>query len=184
MKPKIVIVGAGGHAKVVCDTIIYMNNYDVVGFVDISKTNSTKRAIGSIFYLDYKIIGTQDSLENLKSLCEYFIVAIGDNLLRDRIFLNLQKFLKPCSIVHPKALISLSATIGIGSVILANSIINSNSIVGKNCIVNSGVIVDNDCKIGNNVYLRMGSLLGNNSEVWDYYSSEMGQIVEPFSKLA
>jgi hypothetical protein len=30
----------------------------------------------------------------------------------------------------------------------------------------------------------MGSLLGNNSEVWDYYSSEMGQIVEPFSKLA
>jgi FlaA1/EpsC-like NDP-sugar epimerase len=39
MKPKIVIVGAGGHAKVVCDTIMHLNIYEIVGFIDIAKSD-------------------------------------------------------------------------------------------------------------------------------------------------
>jgi FlaA1/EpsC-like NDP-sugar epimerase len=42
MKPKIVIVGAGGHAKVVCDTIMHLNIYEIVGFIDIAKSNNVE----------------------------------------------------------------------------------------------------------------------------------------------
>jgi sugar O-acyltransferase (sialic acid O-acetyltransferase NeuD family) len=181
MKPKIVIVGAGGHAKVVCDTIMHLNIYKIVGFVDIAKSDNQNRAIDSLFYLDLKIIANQDSLENLRNVCEYFIVAIGDNFLRFELFNNLKKFLKPYILIHPMAIVSATATIGDGSVILANAIVNSNSIIGNNCIINSGVIIDNDCKIGNNVYLRIGTLVGNNTEIKEFSSSRMGEIIIPHS---
>ncbi len=183
MKPKIVIVGAGGHAKIVCDLILKLNTYELVGFVDIAINAHSNQPLDANFYLDYKIIATQNSLSELENKCEFFIVAIGDNIKRKLYFIELGEILKPVSLIHPTAIISTSAKIGIGTVVLANSIVNSNSVINENCIINSNVVIDNDCNIDSHVYLKMGTLVGNNSHIQQQFTSEMGQTILPFSKL-
>jgi predicted dehydrogenase len=53
MKPKVVIIGAGGHAKIVCDLILKLNKHEIIGFADISEKESMSRKTDSIFYLNF-----------------------------------------------------------------------------------------------------------------------------------
>lgn len=68
--------------------------------------------------------------------------------------------------------------IGEGTVVLANAIINALSKVGNNSIINSAVMVDHDCIIGNHVYLKLGTIVANNTIAPDFYTSEMGEIMK------
>lgn len=177
MKPKIVIIGAGGHGKVVCDAIIFQNKFEVIGFVD------TTLEIGNVVIGNFKIIETQKNISNLKGVAEYYIVAIGNNEVRTKIAHETKSFLKPATVIHPSAIIGSDVTIGEGSVVLANSVINASSSVGENSIINTGNIIDHDCKIGNNVRLSIGTLVGSNSEIGDGYSSTIGERINSFSKI-
>lgn len=177
MKPKIVIIGAGGHGKVVCDAIIAQNTYELIGFVD------TTLEIGEIVIGNYKIIETQNNIFNLKGIAEYYIVAIGNNDVRAKIALEAKSFFKPATIIHPSAIIGSDVTIAKGTVVLANSVINASSSIGENSIINTGNIIDHDCKIGNNVRLSIGTLVGSNSEIGDGYSSTIGEKINSFSKI-
>jgi UDP-3-O-[3-hydroxymyristoyl] glucosamine N-acyltransferase len=183
MKPKVVIIGAGGHAKIVCDLILKLNKHEIIGFADISVNESMSRKTDSIFYLNYKIIANQESLTKLFDQCDHFIIALGNNKKRAHYYDQMKHQLIPLCLIHPNANVSSTAIIGQGSVILANAVVNSNSIVAENCILNSGVIVDNDCRVDDHVYLKMGTLVGNNSMVHSFYTSVMGQIISPFSIL-
>jgi acetyltransferase EpsM len=177
MKPKIVIIGAGGHGKVVCDAIIAQNKYEIIGFVD------TSIEIGTIVTRDLKIIELQNTISNLKGIAEYFIVAVGNNTIREKITLETIPYFKSATIIHPSAIIGFNVTIGEGTVVLANSVINASSFIGKNTIINTGNIIDHDCKIGNNVRLSIGTLVGSNSEIGDGYSASIGEKINSFSKI-
>lgn len=177
MKPKIVIIGAGGHGKVVCNAIIAQNKYEVIGFVD------TSMEIGKIVTGNFKVVETQNNIANLKSIAEYYIVAIGNNEVRAKIAVETGSFLKPAIVIHPSAIIGSDVTIGEGTVVLANAVINASSSIGKNSIINTGDIIDHDCTIGNNVRLSIGTLVGSNSEIGDGYSSAIGEKINSFSKI-
>lgn len=177
MKPKIVIIGAGGHGKVVCDSILAQNKFEVIGFVD------TTLEIGKVVSGNIKIIETQNNISNLKGVAEYYIVAIGNNEVREKIAGEAKSFLKPATIIHPSAIIGSNVTIGEATVVLANSVINASSSIGNNSIINTGNIIDHDCKIGNNVRLSIGTLVGSNSEIGDSYSSSIGEKINSFSKI-
>ncbi len=176
MKPSIVIIGAGGHGKVVYDAILAQNKYKVLGFVD------NKLSIGTVVIDKVAVICSQENVLTLTSKVDYFIVAIGDNEARARAFISLIQFLKPATIIHQNAAIGSEVSIGVGTVVLANAIINAMCNIGENTIVNSGVIIDHEANIGNHVYLKLATIVGNNSNVNDYYTSEIGQKITPFSR--
>lgn len=177
MKPKIVIIGAGGHGKVVCDAILAQNKYELIGFVD------TTLEIGKHVIGTFKIIETQKNISSLKAIAEYYIVAIGNNEVRAKIADETRLFLKPATIIHPTAIIGSEVIINTGTVVLANSVINASSSIGENSIINIGNMIDHDCKIGNNVRLSIGTLVGSNSEIGDRYSSAIGEKINSFSKI-
>lgn len=177
MKPKIVIIGGGGHGKVVCDAIIDQNQYELIGFVDVAEK------LGSIITRDFKVIESQDQLNKLADKASHFIVAIGNNKIRENIFNFASTILKPAIIIHSKAIIGYNVIINEGTVVLANSVINNSSIIGKNCIINTGSIIDHDCKIGNNIHLSIGTKVGSTSFISDYYTSGIGECINPFSTL-
>ena len=177
MGNRIVIIGAGGHAKVVCDAILAQNEYVINGFVD----NSLE--VGTTVINGYHVIANQDEVESLKSQVDFFIVAIGNNKIREKLFSSIKDILKPATVIHPSAVIGSDVLIGEGTVILANSVINASSKIGENVIVNSRVVIDHDCKIGNNIHLSIGTMVGSNSTINDYYLSAIGESINSFSNI-
>lgn len=177
MKPKIIIIGAGGHGKVVCDAIEAQNKYEILGFVD------TTIPVGQLVTGKYTVIASQNNSSSLKEQAEYFIVAIGSNSIRSDIFNSLKQILKPAIVIHPSSVIGSNTSIGDGCVVLPNSVINSFTSIGENTIVGTGVLIDHECKIGSNIHLSLGTIVGSNSEVTDNYTTSIGAIIESFSKI-
>ena len=177
MKSKIIIIGAGGHGKVVCDAILAEDKYELLGFVDDALP------VGTHILNGFKVIESQKNIAQLKGKVDYFVVGIGSNKVRDRIFNLAVEYFNPGAVIHPKALLASGAAIGPGSVVLANAVINTAAIVGVNSIINVGVVVDHDCKIGDNVHLTIGTMIGSSSVVGNFYSSAIGEKVASFSKV-
>ena len=175
MKPNIIIIGAGGHGKVVHDAIIAECKYEVIGFADSAID------IGTIVLNDKKVISNLNNLESIIPKISFFIVAIGNNEIRRKIFDSFCDIIKPATVIHTHSVIGSNVKIGLGTVVLANSIINASSCIGQNSIINSGVIIDHDCQIGNHVYLKLGAIVGNNSVIPQNYTSDFAEIINPFS---
>ena len=177
MRPKIVIIGAGGHGKVLCDAILAQDQYELIGFVDAVVPLGTEVTIG------YKVILSQNELNKLKVMADHFIVGIGNNKVREKLYNELKQVLKPALIIHPSAVVAKNAVIKQGSVCLANAVVSANCVVGENTIVNARVVIDHECIIGDHIHLSIGTLVGSNSSIADGIVTPIGTIIQPFSKI-
>ena len=177
MLNRIIIIGAGGHGKVVFDAITSQGKYEVAGFVD------SNIPVGEVIINGAKVIAKQDDLKTLIENADHFIVAIGNNQIRKRIATEAALYFKPVVIVHPSAVLGSDVTIKDGSVVLANSVVNASSLIGENVIVNARVVVDHDCVIGNNVHLAIGTMVGSNSKIGDLKTTSIGEKINSFSNI-
>jgi sugar O-acyltransferase (sialic acid O-acetyltransferase NeuD family) len=173
--PKIIIIGAGGFAKVVYEIIQLQNLYTCIGFID-NKIPVNQEVINGL-----KVVLTQDQIKNIHQIADYFIVAIGNNKIRKNLVQEAEKYLPAVNIIHPNATISKYAIIGNSNIILANCIINTKCEIGDNCIIDSGCIIDHETKIGNHVHIGIGAIIGNNVAIGDAVKINVGKIIEPFS---
>ncbi|MDD2363023.1 MAG: acetyltransferase [Oscillospiraceae bacterium] len=148
LKP-VIILGAGGHAKVIADIIIKSGG-QVAGFLDDHIAAGTQ-------ILDFPILGR---IFDLEQYCEAysFVIGIGSNEVRKKIDSNYK--VSWYTAVHPTASIALGAKIGEGTVIMANAVINSSAVVGRHCIINSGAIVEHDCTVLDYVHLSPNTAIG------------------------
>ena len=177
---KIVVLGAGGHAKVVADIIIKTKNI-LIGFLDDNV------AIGNTIIRynnqELKVIGKIN--DSIKLFNQYkdleFIIAIGNNEIRKS--LSNEYNLPYTTLVHPSANIGVDVKLGKGTVIMPNVIINPGTNVGNHCIINSGAIIEHDniiedyvhvspnatlcgtVKIGAMTHIGAGSTVKNNIEI-------------------
>lgn len=152
-KKKIVLIGGGGHCKVVISILKKLKNFEIAGIVDNYKSES--------FISGIKIIGTDDDLKDIyKSGTYYALITVGsikDNIKRYRLF-NMAKEIgyKFPVMISPEAIVAKSIRIDEGTVVMPGCIINIDSSIGKNCIINTGTIVEHDCKIGDNCHVAPG----------------------------
>ncbi|HAS91462.1 MAG TPA: acetyltransferase [Clostridiales bacterium] len=150
---QVVIIGASGHGKVVADIVEKSGNI-VRGFLDDKDS-------GEVF--GYSILGQVCDYIKYASECE-FVIAIGDNHVRENIANKLNKG-RLFTAIHPTACIAKDAIIGKGTVVMANAIINSTAKIGNNCIINTGAIVEHDNFIDDYVHLSPKVALGGTVRV-------------------
>jgi len=153
-KKKIVLIGGGGHCKVVISIIKKLDNFEIAGIVDIYKAESLVSGI--------KIIGSDDDLRDIyKSGIHHALITVGstkDNTKRYGLF-NMAKEIGynfPV-IISPEAIVDESVKINEGSVVMPGSIINIESSIGKNCIINTGAMIEHDCKIKDHCHIAPGA---------------------------
>jgi sugar O-acyltransferase (sialic acid O-acetyltransferase NeuD family) len=153
MKKSIIIIGAGGHGKVIAD-IIEKSGDIVYGFLDDNKE------VNTTIISNYKVIGKiEDCLELQKKFPDiFFIIAIGNNYIRNEIYEKYNS-LKYYTAIHPNSILGLDVEVQEGTVIMANACINANTKIGKNCIINTGTIVEHDNIIEDNVHVSPNSTL-------------------------
>lgn len=147
---KLVLIGAGGYAKSVLDSID-LYNYEMVGFID--EFSEAEKHLG------YPILAKSlDTLDNREKYV--YFVAIGNNKNRKVWFDRLiERKLRIINIVDKTAIISPHAEIGTGCFVGKMAIINSQSVVGNNCIINTKSLVEHGCRLMDHVNLSTNAVL-------------------------
>ncbi len=147
MCKEVIIIGAGGHGKVIAD-IIEKNGDKVLGFLDDG--TEQKEVFG------YPVLGKTGDCNKYKD--KEFFVAIGNNQVRKKIATD-NADLKFYTAIHPKAVISRGVEIGVGTCVMAGSVINADTKIGKHVIINSGSVVEHDNRLSDFVHLSPGAVL-------------------------
>jgi sugar O-acyltransferase (sialic acid O-acetyltransferase NeuD family) len=174
---KVVIIGAGGHAKVLAETIDLIRDLELVGFIDdqIEK--------GTLLMGHVQVIGSINDIETISGQCDAFVMGIGNNEIRKQLLDQYSGKMDFETIIHPLSFISGTADIGTGTVVLAGAIIHTNAKVGSCCIINSNVVVDHDCEVGDFTHLAIGTLVGSNSKIGSLLKTDVGQAIPAFSVI-
>ena len=149
----LVVVGAGGHAKVVLEAVRAAGVFRVVGLVDPAPAQPT--------LLGVPVLGDDAMLPALRhDGVGAAVVALGDNALRERVGRRLRDlgFALP-PIIHPAALVSPSASIGAGTVVMACAVVGTQTSVGEFIIVNTAAVLDHDNRIGHAAHIAPGCAL-------------------------
>jgi sugar O-acyltransferase (sialic acid O-acetyltransferase NeuD family) len=155
MSTGIVLLGAGGHGRVVVDVLSALGTSRKILMLDDNPAVWGRGEDG------VRTAGPIASLRQLidASLTEGF-VAIGANQARARLFRDLvQAGLSSPVLAHPSAVISPRAHLGSGVLVCAGAIIGPGARIGIGTIVNTGAQVDHDCEVGEFVHLAPGSVL-------------------------
>jgi len=158
----LLVVGAGGHGKVVADAAERMDRWSRIAFLDDRYAD-----VGA--ETEWPVLGPLSQASDFVTEYPSLVVAIGDNELRVRLFQEFAKqgFSLPC-IVHPSAAVSRSVRLGRGCVVFAQAAINADSVVGTGGIINTGATVDHDCLLGEGVHLSPGVHLAGGVIIGDY----------------
>jgi sugar O-acyltransferase (sialic acid O-acetyltransferase NeuD family) len=175
MRQKIILVGAGGHAKSCIDVIERTGKFQIRGIV------ATLDEIGKKV-LGYEVIADETGLPELRRKFHNLHIAIGqiksaEN--RVRLFDNAlsMNFNLP-AIISPLAHISCHAIIDIGSVIMHQVIVNAAARVGKNCIINTKSMIEHDCQIGDYCHISTGAIVNGGVTVGDRTFIGSGSVIK------
>ena len=137
---RLLVVGAGGHAKVVIDAA-EAAGHAVVGVVGT--------AADAPEVLGHAVVDSAEGIE-----ADGFIVAIGDNTTRARFFAQYAATgLAPAVVVHPSVIVGTDVELGGGTFVAAGVVINTGAHIGVDSILNTGCSVDHDCVIGAHAHI-------------------------------
>jgi sugar O-acyltransferase (sialic acid O-acetyltransferase NeuD family) len=144
---KLIIIGAGGHGKVIADIALKLNTFDSIAFLD---DGDKKECMG------LKVIGkVSDKLKYVNS-AEIF-VAIGNSEQRKKLIEELLEAGASVPVlIHPSAVIGNDVAIGQGTAIMAGAVINPCSKLGKGVILNTCSSIDHDCVVEDFCHLAVG----------------------------
>ena len=165
---RFIVVGAGGHAKVVISSITAGGD-SVIGVLDDDPTQLGRTVLGM------KVIGAVDAA--LVPADAVVVLAIGSNRARQTIAQRLK--VRYASVVHPSAVVHPSVTIGEGTVVFAGAVIQPDTVVGAHTIVNTSASIDHDNRIGAFAHIAPGTHLSGTVTVGDGVLIGIGSAVIP-----
>ncbi len=184
MYKQVMIIGAGGHAKVIADCVRKSGD-TVFGFLDDGVAAGTQILGATVF-------GGVDEYVNYPDV--QFIIGIGNNFIREKIAAKLEG-VSFYTAIHPTAYIGEGSVVGEGTCVMANAVINACATVGKHCIINTASVVEHDCKlddfvhlsttaavagtvtVGKKGYLGIGSRVRNNTDICENVIVGAGGVV-------
>lgn len=152
----VIVIGGGGHAKVLIDILLIRGN-EVLGYSDVDTNQKGTKLLGVPMIGDDNIVleHKPESVELVNALGSVRLPAKRKNLFdkfKDRGFTF-------ASVIHPSAVIASDVEIREGAQIMAGAIIQPGSRIGLNTIVNTKTSVDHDCIIGDHVHLAPGTTI-------------------------
>jgi UDP-perosamine 4-acetyltransferase len=148
----VVIIGGGGHAKVVIESL-RASGETVAAIVD---ADPTPREV-----LGVPVVGDDLALPGLREQgFSKLFVAIGENRLREKLGRKGRDLgFALVNAIHPSAIVSPTARLGVGIAVMAGVAINADTRIDDLAIINTGAVVDHDCRLGAACHLGPASAL-------------------------
>jgi len=150
---KIVVIGAGGHARSVCDILLQQGMHEIIGLVD---------PIAQEGFFDIPLLGDDCLLVPIigEQKAQGAFVALGSNKIRKKLMLQVEELgYEIISAISPYSVISRFATIGKGTVVMPGAIVNANAVIGQGCILNTNCSIDHDDVIGDYCHIAPGATI-------------------------
>lgn len=162
---KIILLGGGGHSKVVIDTLRAIGKFEIVGIIDPQlKKGSQIEGV--------EVVGEDAELQKFyqKGVSYAFITVGSTGCAETRV--RLVKFAQEIGfrfpvVIHPSAIVASSAQIEGGAFLAARCVVQPQVKIGSHAIVNTGACIDHDCVIGNFVHIAPGAVLSGNVKAGD-----------------
>lgn len=168
---KVVVYGAGGHARVVADLALCLG-VEVVGLVDDLLPVGTERN-------GYRVVGPAAWLDGRANDLSVAL-GIGDNRVRRETFSACVRARVPTpAFVHPRATVSRSARLGDGCVVMAGAVINAGAILEPGVIVNTGAVVEHDVHVGEFAHVSPNATLTGGTSLGAFSHLGAGATVIP-----
>jgi sugar O-acyltransferase (sialic acid O-acetyltransferase NeuD family) len=158
---QLVIIGAGGHGKVVLDILRAAGRHELVGFVDADPALAGTEVGG------LPVLGAANVLPRLRQQkVRQAIVAIGDNRARLQYaeLLRGQGF-ELVNAVHPTAFVSPTAPLGVNVVVAPQAAIITEARIGDSVIINTGASVDHEGEVAAGAHIGPGARLAGRVRV-------------------
>lgn len=151
MPERLVILGAGGHAKMVIEAARTQGLYEpalCLAHVD----DLVPHVLGVAVEPE-----TDERLHSLQQQGFHAFVAVGSNRLRRKLCHKLVELGMPlATIISSQAWVSPSASVGAGTVIMPGAIIGADTKLGRGAIVNTAASIDHDGSVGDFVHIAPG----------------------------
>ncbi|MCM1217010.1 MAG: acetyltransferase [Lachnospiraceae bacterium] len=153
----IILLGLGGHAHSVVDSIERTGEYNIIGFLDTEEMQGKK-------FMDYCVLDTDDAMKKYfcKGIKKAFITIgfMGHGNIRNYLYQQLKDigYIIP-NIIDNTANVSTNVELEDGIFVGKNAVINSNARIRKMCIINTGAIVEHDCVVDEFSHIAVGSVL-------------------------
>lgn len=161
-RPKLLLIGGGGHCHSVIDVIEQEGRYEIAGIVDLPDQLG-KNVLG------HKIIATDDDLAKIKKDYDYALITLGQiktSFPRQRLYSQLKQLgYQLPSIISPLAYISKYAQIGEGTVVMHHVLINANATIGNNCIINTKSLIEHDAVVEDNCHIATSAIINGGAKV-------------------
>jgi len=173
VKPRVVVLGASGHAKVIIEILEEMGTFDIAGCTCTPANSGT--------VIGYPILGGDEALPGLLAGgVDHAFVAVGDNRVRWNIIRQVRALgFKLITAVSRSARISPRARLGEGVAVMPGATINVNTRVGDGAIINTGSSVDHDCVVGECAHIAPGVHLAGNVTIGEGAFLGVGSCVIP-----
>lgn len=154
MNHSLILVGHGGHARVVLATAQSAAHYDNI------LVASAILALGELWH-HCPVAGPDDAITG--ETASHFHIAFGsttDPAPRINAFRAYQaKGLAPATLIHASALCEPSNSVGSGTLLAPGVIVNPGCRIGENVILNTRSLIEHDVTIGNHVHIAPGAIL-------------------------
>lgn len=164
----VVVIGGGGHAKVVISTLRACGHSVPAVFDDDTAQWGTQ-------ILGVPVSGPAEAA--CRAGYEWGFIAIGQNTARQSMARRLN--LRWLVLVHPTAYVAPEVKLGDGTVVMAGAIVQPGSVIGEQTIVNTGATLDHDCRVENFAHLAPGVHLAGNVHVAEGAFLGTGCVVIP-----
>ncbi len=166
MKPKIILVGGGGHCRSCIDVIEQEGRFDIGGIIDLPEKRHQQ-------ILGYPVIGTDSDLPHIAAKYDHFLITLGQIKSPDKRIALFEKIKSLGGnfsvIISPLAYVSKHATIEKGTIVMHKALVNARAAIGKNSIINTNALIEHDsvirdhCHIATNAVINGGCTVGEGS---------------------
>ncbi len=164
MKLPVIVLGAGGHARVALDVLNLMNE-KVIGVTDADPVRVSKERMTA------PVLGNDDAVTGFKPDEVLLVNGLGSievSSKRPEIFYRFKKLgYRFLTLIHPSAVVAEDVQIGEGAQVMAGVVIQTGSKIGENTIINTRASVDHDCSIGSHVHIAPGVVLSGGVSIGD-----------------
>lgn len=175
MSEPLIVLGAGSHSKIVISTA------RALGYVVEALFDDDPAKLG-ISIMGVPVRGCLQDIEHNPETAIWGIVAIGDNLVRQRVATQLGR-VKWRTLIHPHSWVDLSTKVGVGTLICAGAILQPAVEIGNHCIVNTSASLDHDSKLGDYVHVAPGARVAGSVEVGEGTLLGMGCCILPNRRI-
>jgi sugar O-acyltransferase (sialic acid O-acetyltransferase NeuD family) len=177
----ILVIGGGGHGRVILNLLARLPAYNPIGYVDPKNHGPL---------LGFPYLGNDEVLPQLLEKHKGLCAAIGVGKVqaesaRGSLFRKLKEmgFQFP-TIVAPSAVVARSVMLGEGSIVMDGAIIQPDCVVGKLCIINTRASLDHDCILGDDVHVCPGATLSGGVKVADGSLIGVGASVVQYLRIS